>query len=634
MLVKRAGEIGVVSLAHKIPQATHADWPAIQVLSTILTYGKTSRFYRALTDKNLTIEVFGDAGFNRDPSLHTTSAFLTSGVKHADVEARMAAEIEKIRKKGVTPAEVQTAVAGLLARRAFARDGSFALASEINESIAAGDWTLSVLLDDKLKAVTPDDVQRVAKKYFIEDRSVAGWFVPTDGGDGGEPATESTKQEKFQPKKVVPPKPLDKEPGALAATDLARRVVREKIAGVDVLLGPTEARDIVHVLASLPAGEAAAPNRALAHLTAGMLDRGTKRLDQFAFAELLESLGATIQSQVGADTVQFGVKCLSRDLPVVISLLAEELRLPAFSPAELVKLKTELASEFQQMLEDTDQQAAIAFSRSIFPPGHPARRSTVEEMIAGLKKASLDEVRAFHASNYGPDGMRLVAVGDLGGADLVKAELAKGFGGWKAKPRQKAATPGVPPTSGGDVVFAMPGKSSVSVVIGQPSGLRAGDPGWLALNVGTQVLGSGFISRLMGNVRDREGLTYGIGAKIAGDSHRPGEWFVQGTFAPALLDQGLASTRRELQGWWKDGITPDELGYRKSKIAGSFIVSLETTEGLARQLLLCAERGFDVKWLDEFPGKVAALSLDEVNGAIRKHLDPAKMVTVKAGTLK
>jgi zinc protease len=148
------------------------------------------------------------------------------------------------------------------------------------------------------------------------------------------------------------------------------------------------------------------------------------------------------------------------------------------------------------------------------------------------------------------------------------------------------------------------------------------------------VLGRSFTSRLMGNVRDREGLTYGIGSKMANDTFRGGMWYIRATFAPALLERGLASTHRELSSWWKDGVTADELAYRKTAIAGSFAVSLETSDGLAEQLLRCAERGFEVSWLDEFPAKVRALTLEQVNAAIKKHLDPEKMVTVKAGTLK
>ena len=633
VMVRRAGELGVVALAYKIPQGTHADFPAIEVLSAILTQGKTSRCYRALTDKNLTLEVDAQTSFTRDPSLHTTYAVLANGAKHEDVEKRLVAEIERVKKDGVTAIEVETAAAGLLTEQAFARDGSFAQAQAINECIAVGDWTLFVSLGDKIKAVTPSDVQRVAIKYFIEKHSVTGWFVPVDGGDDA-PAADTTKpaQEKFQPKQVLPPKPPEKELAPPATTDFAKRVVREKVAGIDVLMCAAEVKNVVHLRGSLPAGEGAAANSALAHLAAGMLERGTKKHDQFAIAAMLEKVGAAIEFKVGNETLEFSAKCLTRDVPMVVSLLAEQLRTPAFSPAEFAKLKKQLASATQQTLEDTDAQAAIAFSQVAFPTGHPARKPGVPEFIAAVEKAKLEDVRAFHAANYGPAALRIVAVGDVDVA-ILKAEIAKSFGGWSGgKP---VSAPGaILVAKAAEKTVVMPDKLSVSVIIGQPTGLRATDTDWLALSVGTGVLGQGFTSRLLGNVRDRDGLTYGIGAGMKDDTFRDGMWLVKATFAPALLDKGLASTRREIERWWSEGVTAEELAYRKSAVAGQFAVSLETTDGLAEQLLRCVERGFDVKWLDEFPAKVIALTLEDVNSALKKHLDPAKSVTVKAGTLK
>lgn len=628
--VRRAGELGVVALAHKIPAGTHADWPAVEVLSAILTQGKTSRCYRALTDKNLTTEVSAMASFNRDPSLHTIYADLADGAKHEDVERKLVAEIERVRKDGVTAAELQSALAGLLAERAYARDGTFAQAEQINECIAVGDWTLFVSLDEKLKAVTTTDVQRVAKAYFAERRSVAGWFVPSKDEEHSE-AAPAAKDEAFQPKHVLPPQPPEHELAAPATTDFAKRVVREKVAGVDVLVCRTGVKDIVHLRGSLPAGEAASPNRALAHIVAEMLERGTKQHDQFAIADLLERAGATLDFKVENEAIEFEAKCLTRDVPLVVSLLAEQLRTPAFAATEFTKVKKQLISEVRQALEDTDEQASVAFAQAIYPPGHPLRIASGPELLVAIAATKLDEVKAFHATHFGTMEMRVVAVGDVDAA-VFQAEIAKGFTGWKAG--EPLPPPGeIVQAKAGEKSVAMPDKTSVSVLIGQPSGLRASDPDWLAVNVATSVLGRGFTSRLIGNVRDREGLTYGIGATQKGDTFRDGEWMVKATFAPALLEKGLASTRREITGWHKDGITAEELAYRKSAVAGQFTVSLEKTDGLAEQLLHCVERGFPVSWLDEFPAKTIALTLEEVNAAIQRHLDPAKMVTVKAGTL-
>jgi len=178
VISKQAGQLGVVGIGHKIPSGRDADTPAINVLSAILASGKNSRLYRALTDKGLTTGLRGDAGFFHDPSLHLIYAFLAPGAAHKQVEKIVLAEIERLKKDGVTDAEVSGAVNQILATSAFARDGSFAVASALNEYIAVGDWTLFVTIDDAIAKVTAADVKRVANRFLLEDQSTTGWFIP------------------------------------------------------------------------------------------------------------------------------------------------------------------------------------------------------------------------------------------------------------------------------------------------------------------------------------------------------------------------------------------------------------------------------------------------------------------------
>jgi zinc protease len=180
---------------------------------------------------------------------------------------------------------------------------------------------------------------------------------------------------------------------------------------------------------------------------------------------------------------------------------------------------------------------------------------------------------------------------------------------------------------------ALEGKPSVSILLGQTTGLRYRDADTLALRVGTAVLGTGFTGRLMSTVRDKEGLTYGIGAGISDDTFNDGTFGISASFAPQLLDKGLASTRRELRKWWTDGVRAEELAERKQSLVGTYQVGLSTTGGLATALLSTAQRGLDLTWLDRYPDAVRALTLDQVNAAIRKYLDPDKMVLVEVGTL-
>ena len=177
-IVRRAGEMGLVGLAYKSPAGRDADFAALDVLGSVLGSGKTSRFYKALTDRNLALNVDATAGFFHDPSLFQVYAYVTPGVEHAEVERVMLEEIERVKKEGVSDVEVATAVGKYTAATAYGRDGPFAIASILNEAIAAGDWTLYYSQDEAVRKVTAADVKRVANKYLDPARSTTGWFLP------------------------------------------------------------------------------------------------------------------------------------------------------------------------------------------------------------------------------------------------------------------------------------------------------------------------------------------------------------------------------------------------------------------------------------------------------------------------
>ncbi len=422
-------------------------------------------------------------------------------------------------------------------------------------------------------------------------------------------------------------------PAAPGETQLAAHIARQTVAGIDVIAYPTAIQEVVTLSGSLPAGDCFSPatNPAVATLTGEMLDQGTTQHDKFAIAQQLENAGATLTFSVGDCVLSFQAKCLKKDLPLVIALLAEQLRAPAFAPEELAKTKARFAGAMRRQLEDTDARARTAFLRAIYPAGHPNRPAALEDFIAAIDGVTLADVQAFHARHYGPRGMILVAVGDLEVAALQR-EVAQAFAGWTGGAPWTPPAPMAAPAAASATVF-MADKTSVSIVLGQATGLRYQDPEALALRLGTAVLGSGFTSRLVGIVRDQEGLTYGIGARVAGDTFTDGHWQIVATFGPALLAQGIASTQRELRRWQAEGITEVEFANRQTNLIGSYKVGLTTTEGLAGTLLATAQRGLLMSWVDEYPRRIAALTRAEVNAALRRHLHPETMALVQAGTV-
>jgi zinc protease len=409
---------------------------------------------------------------------------------------------------------------------------------------------------------------------------------------------------------------------------------RSQVAGVDLITYHTDVKEVVVILGSLPAGDAMAEsgNIAIPTLAGMMLDRGTKSLDKFAIAEQLDNVGAEIAFSVGTQSLEVRAKCLKKDLPLVIGLIAAELRTPALQLPEFNKAKQQFVGALEASAQNTEARAQEAFRRAIFPHGHPNRPHTVSDYEAAAQAATLDELRAFHAKYYGPAHMTLVVVGDVD-APKTQTEIGIAFSGWTGG--QDFVRPATPATlkAASDAAVPLADKPSVSVIIGQPTGLRYKDPDALALHVGTAILGRGFTGRLMGIVRDKEGLTYNISAAVSEDSIVDGSWAISASFAPALLEKGIASTRRELDKWWRNGVTDQELAARKQGLVGGYLVGLSTTAGLASAILTDVQRGYDVSRLEQFPEAVNALTRDQVNSAIKNHLNPSVMVLVKAGSV-
>ena len=653
VVVKRAGQLGVVGVGYKSPPGLHEDAFEFLVIENILTAGKTSRLYKSIIDKNLGVSAATGYVPFKDAGLFPIYVTLAPGIKHEDVEKVILDEIEKLKNEGVTKDEVDRAISQISAQTIYGRDGSFSIADQLYEFIAKGDWTAYVTFLDKIKLITPEDVQKVGKKYFVEDKSVTGYFIPKSGGEetaeaeasnfikeksgfnyrnNGEEFVETGDESLIQTSEnqnTILENDVSQNPSPAKG----REVKREKIEGIDVVTVKTGVQNVVTFTGSFIAGDYYSPenNCAVADLTARMLDKGTTKNDKFALAEKLGNLGAQIAFGVGTHTVTFNGKCLKNDVEEVINLLAEQLRNPAFSEEEFNKLKTQFAGQMKQNLDDPNTQAFNELNRILFPENHPNHAPKTETIIADIEKTTLAEVKDFYKKFYGPESMIFVAVGDIDNAQIQKS-IETSFGGWNGgiKPKQFDAAPKV---KGQKAIVTIKDKASTSLMVGQATQLKKSDPDYIPLHFANYVLGGNFTARLMYKIRDDEGLTYGIYSFHTNDIQADGGWYIQGAFNPSLLQKGLESTNREIKNWIEKGITEEELENKKSTIVGQFKVQLSTTNGIANQIHSFLQRGFDVDYLEEYPKLIESLTLEQVNKAIKKYINPENIVTVMAGSI-
>ncbi len=652
--LKRNGQLGVVSIAHKIPKGLHEDTFALSVLERILSSGKNSRFYKLLMDKGLAVNVFLWNFPFHDPGLFAPFIFMTPGTSHESVENIILEEYENIKTNGVGQEEVDRAISQIQADTAYARDGSFSIASVLNETIAMGDWTFYFRYSEKVAKVTPADVRRVAETYLVEDHSTTGYFIPEIPGGGSQ---GDARPQQFSPGNSVlyyrnagistgtalaaaAVKTREAKTGAASAStantpSYSTGIVQNRIHGIDVISMKTEVQDVVTIVGSLPAGDVFSPQRnsAIADLTGNMLDKGTMQTGKFELAEKLERVGASLNFSVGPHRLSISGKCLKKDLPLLANLLAEQLREPAFDAEELEKLKKLRTGELKQLLEDPNHQASDALARLVFPQGHPNHHPSVEEVIKDLESVTVEDLRAFHQSVYGPKSMILVAVGDLQ-TDVLHATIKSAFKKWSGGIKIPSYERAGKHNRGHEETVHMVDKPSVSVRLAMASDLQKNDPDYLDLMMGTYILGGNFSARLMQTVRDEEGLTYGISSRLSNDLYSDGLWRISATFAPQLLEKGLASTHKQLNLWYEEGVTEEELKAKKTTLIGSYKVRLANTGGMAGRIHSFAQMGRPVSYLDQYPKDLEALQLKFVNAAIKRYLNPKDMITVMAGSVE
>jgi zinc protease len=180
IVLRRAGQLGIVEIAWRIPEAKHPDALPLSVLDTILSAGITSRLYQALVETELALDEGANAASFLDPGLFTIEATLNPGVTHEEVERVIHAEIEKLKATPVSEAELRKAQNMMLTQMIYQRDSCMSIARGLSEAEIVVGWQHYVDFPREVETVTPADIQRVVQTYFTEDSRTVGWFIPKE----------------------------------------------------------------------------------------------------------------------------------------------------------------------------------------------------------------------------------------------------------------------------------------------------------------------------------------------------------------------------------------------------------------------------------------------------------------------
>jgi zinc protease len=412
--------------------------------------------------------------------------------------------------------------------------------------------------------------------------------------------------------------------GAVAAGPRAHAVRPARVElsnGLILITQENHANPTVAIHGLVKAGAIFDPSArpGLAGFVAAMLDRGTANRTAYQHAEALESLGARLDFDGGSETLLFSGNALSEDIGTVLEVLAEALQSPAFIPEQIEKARDEMVVRVKISGENTAYVASRAASEILYPPEHPYHRSPIgtESSLASIAR---EDLLPFHAAHYGPNTTILVLVGDVD-PEVTVERVRKIFLGWRRleNPPPFAVPRAAPPERAERRVVRMEGKSQADVVCALP-GLSRNETDYYPAMIMNYVLGGGSLSsRLMDNLRDKQGLVYGVYSNLSAGIGA-GPIHIRAGTNPVNADRTVDEILAQVKAMHDSGPTAAEIDDAKSYMTGVFPVRLEANSGVAAQLLGAELYGLGMDYIERYAAIIREVPLEDVRAAARKYL--------------
>jgi zinc protease len=413
---------------------------------------------------------------------------------------------------------------------------------------------------------------------------------------------------------------------AQAAGPLARRETLPN--GAVLLVAERPAIPIVVLGVGLPAGAVHEPDDALgvANLTAELLTRGTARRSGPELDRAIEFVGGSLAAGAGGDGAGVSLSVLKKDLALGLDLLAEVLLQPTFPADELARKVTDIQAALRRSEQSPETVAGRELSALIFP-GHPYGRPA-SGTVESVGKLTREQVLAFHARHYRPDGATIVAVGDVTMPEIRRELLAR-LSGWRAPATPLPAVPRPAAAGPAEERRIVRDLAQTTVLLGRPC-IRQDDPDYFALAVATYVLGGGSASRLYTRVREDKGLAYSIYGTLLPARHGA-SCLVSLQTRTDGVGEAVRLVREEMTRLGREPVTPGELERAKSYLIGSFPLRLDTSGKLARFLTAVEESGLGLDYPERYKERIARVSATDVRRVAAKYLDPATFASVMVG---
>ncbi|MGC6549555.1 MAG: M16 family metallopeptidase [Rubripirellula sp.] len=639
VVVRRVGETQLVGAAYHIPAGSHPDYAAAKALVSILGDEPNGRLYRQLVQPGIASSVYASSFAFTEPGLLFSLAEVPGDGSLESARAALVEAMERsFAEEPITEKEVGRAVQQILKQRELQASNTDRIAVSLSDWAAQGDWRLYFLFRDHIETLTTEQVQAVAEKYFVRNNRTVGLFIPSEKSDRVEiPEAPDLAQmlDGYKGREAVSAgEQIDPDP-----LEIEKRTLRGDLTeGIRYAFIPKKTRGetvTFTVTLRFGTGETLKGKRGAVELLGIMMGRGTQKLDYSAIEDekVRLRLQASVSSTLGL--LQISAKTKREFLPESVALIGDIIRSPRFEGSELEVIRRQIVTSLEQSSTDPQSLGRRSVDRRLtpYPKGHVLAVQSIDEEIEMYRSVTIDEISALHREFIGSHAGEVTAVGDFD-VESFKALIKEQLDGLEVdQPYVRVDRPAHPEIPGSLEAIETPDKENAVYRASLQVNLSDSDPEFAALELGNFILGGGSLSSRLGNrVRQQEGLSYGIASyTLPRSKDSRVDFTVAAITNPGKKDRLIEVINEELIRIREEGITETELKEAKAAYLQAARVRRSDDGALNQELLSSLFNERTLQHVADHEQNISDATLESVNAAIRKYIDPERLVISVAG---
>jgi len=620
----------------------HPDEAPLDVLMSILGTGKTSLLYKNLVKNGKAVQAQAGHGCRELSCEFTLLSLPSPGNSLSELEQITRASLEEFEARGANDDDLQRVKASIVSGMIYGLESVSGKVSQLAAYETFQDDPNAIKADiARYEGVTKADVMRVYKQYIKDKPAVIMSIVPKGQADAIIKPDTWQRYERTIPEDQ--PSELALRPGT---SDFDRSIVPPSGANPSIkvpALYRAETKNGVKILGAvnnevptttiqlrIPAGQTREPvsKLGLANLTAAMMSEATKTSTAEDLANRLEKLGSSVSFGAGDQFSTLSIRTLTENLDETLDIALEKLTSPKFDQADFARLQNQQIEGLKLAQKDAGTIATEVFSKLAFGTNNSFAHSN-SGSIDTVKELTLEDVKNFYASNYGPKSADIIVVSDLNKAK-VTAKLNR-FSAWNGGNTEANPIEAFPKLAAGTLYFVnKPDAAQSEIRIGKRSLNYDATGEYYKAGLMNYNLGGAFNSRINLNLREDKGYTYGARSFFNGNKLR-GQYRAQAGVRADATAPSIVEFRKEISGFRENGITDAEMAFMKSAIGQRDARAYETPNQKVRFLSEIANYDLAPNFVDERNEILANIQADEINALAKEHINLDDMITVVVG---